>query len=266
MNRAAQTARDKLTDYYQRKHGENLLANASCLIRQIDARRSWNSPSQLAAGAWRLLSQIRIDVDDFVEYYVKATLRIEPLESLDALAGGPVLGCADTRHRIIRICVRTLVYEPIFRATAMHEAGHILLHQATGESLHAFAPTLANRSPQEREADDFMVASVLPWEAVQLSVATSALTRGLEPADAFRGIDTPHGRNQWHKIYLPELQARMGVSKHLAALRLRKRGVMSESTLQYHLSQGSPAWSGRVSALCSKHHISHALKEWLDSQ
>lgn len=261
MNRAAAVASERLAEYFYLRHAKNPIDEAEGLLRQIDARRSWHTPSHLASQAWHLLQHIRIDVDDFIENYLKVTLRIEQLHSLDERVGAEVLGCADVRHRTIRICERTLKYEPLYRATAMHEVGHILLHGIAEDTVHAYAPDAADRPPQEREADDFMVASVLPWEAVQLSVAATALEWNLNLSAAFPCANTAHGRYQWHVKYLPELQVRMGVSKHLAALRLRRRGVISEETLSYHLKTGSPGWTGPTNASCSKYHISHAIDE-----
>lgn len=261
MNRAANTATERLTDYFRCRHDVAPFDEAEVLLRQITARRRWNEPFDFASKAYRLLQQIRIDVDDFIENYLGVTLRIERLEDLDKHAGSEVFGCADVRNRTIRICERTLGYEPLYRATAMHEAGHMILHGKASAVVHAYAPDARVRPPHEREADDFMVASVLPWEAVMLSVAATSLSWRMSMEEAINCANTPRGRYQWHEKYLPDLQSRMGVSKHLAALRLRKRGIITESTLQYHLSTGSAFRPQSMGTRFSKYHVSHVIED-----
>lgn len=239
VNRSARAADQLLDGYYASRNEATPAKEAIPVIRQIRARRPWLRRDELAAEAFHIVCRAKVDVDDLIENFLKIRLEIHDLSPLDEEAGASVYGFADTHARRIAICSRTLAYEPLYRSTAAHEVGHICLHSERRRSVHAYAPEAGGRPVEEREADTFMVALMLPWPIVELSVLATALAWNIDLDEAFAGINSAHGRQQWHERFLPDLSSRCGVSKHMLLLRLLRGRLMTEDTYSHHLKHGS---------------------------
>ena len=239
LNQAAVAADQLLNDYFASRGQAVPASDAVPLTRQIRAKRSWHQPGELAHEAYGIISRGRLDVDDFVENFLRIRVEIQDLRALDVRAGASVFGFADTGQRRIAVCQRTLDYHPLYRSTLSHETGHICLHSDGVPGQYAYAPEAIRRPRVEREADNFMVALLLPWPLVELSVLATALTWRIDIDEPFEAANSHRGRFQWHERFLPDIASRLAVSKHMTLLRLLRRGIISQDTVEYHLRTGS---------------------------
>jgi hypothetical protein len=193
-----------------------------------------------------IITRAKLDVDDLVENFLGIRVEIQDLRRLDTRAGACVFGFADTGRRRIAICDRVLENPPLYRSTLSHEAGHICLHSDGAVAEYPYAPEANGRPKVEREADNFMAALLLPWPIVELSVLATALAWRIDLDEPLSAPDSRRGRWQWHERFLPDISSRMEVSKHMTLVRLQRRGIISQSTLEYHLRTGSREVSLRV--------------------
>lgn len=181
-----------------------------------------------------ILRSAHFDVDDLAENHLNITLHIEPLHALDAEAGSQVFGCARPKAREITICERTLQYDPLYRATVMHETGHIVLH-GSGKETFNYSPNSAHRPAYEKEADQFMVETLLPDSVLLLAILFCAHFKRINVLDAIR-IANCQGKGffQWKYIFLPCITKWLGVSRQMISIKLLHLGFFSRETLHHH--------------------------------
>jgi hypothetical protein len=212
----------------------------------ISSDGRWRSQDLVDTGS-RILAAAIIDVDDLVENHLGISLFVESLGSYDFIAGAPVFGLADPQRYVIKICERAERYQPLYRATVAHELGHIALH---GPGLHnrvlTYAPQSKIRPPEEREADQFMIALIAPPSILKLAIALAAHQSELHVADVFRRANATWGRDRWRHAIFPRLIDRMCLSRELLAVQMSKWGFLEQSTLDYHKSYPLPnRWRNR---------------------
>ena len=185
----------------------------------------------------------RFDVDDLIENHMGITVWIDDLSELDAEAGARVYGYAKPEANVIAICER-VAYEPLRRATLMHEAGHILLHGSHCERALSYSPAAKKRPPEEREADEFMVNTLLPRMTLVLAVIRAADRSQMRIEEAFMYANTKRGRWQWRTRHFRFLVNRLCVSRHMLSLAMFRMGCFNGATHQYHLGYRlETAWS-----------------------
>src|SRR5437899_89092 len=98
------------------------------------------------------LARANFDVEDFAENFLEIDLYVENLSEFDKRADAAVFGLAKPAGRTIKICERALVYEPLYRATVLHEVAHILKHDGSHMRTLCYAPGSKRRPKEEREA------------------------------------------------------------------------------------------------------------------
>ena len=183
------------------------------------------------------------------------------MHRLDAIAGASVFGAANPVAREIRICERAEAYEPLYRATVMHEVAHVRLHQPQHVVDMCYSPQSPRRPRHEKEADEFMHTALLPVPVLNLLVAWVADLRRASIREALLCADTARGRWQWRHLYLPAIINTVCVSRHLLAIKLSTLGVFSRATLKYHLSYAAPnRWRPHAESLGSFRSIGRIIE------
>lgn len=203
----------------------------------LEKRRACASAQR---GGWvvdalAILDRARFDVDDLAENHLGLHLTIESLAHLDSAAGAEVFGLARPRARTITVDPRAEQYEPLYRSTVMHEVAHVLLHGAQAQDSR-YSPESKMRPPFEREADRFMVATLLPGAILDLAMLTISSIRGLRLGNAIVGANTRHGRYQWRSYYFPFMVDQLAVSREMIGIAMQERGIFSADTAEYHRS------------------------------
>jgi Zn-dependent peptidase ImmA (M78 family) len=225
-----------MREYYDSKGQEWVAFSASRLIERVKLARNRWADRTLRAEAAEIIRRAAFDVDDLVERHLGVDLEIESLRELDRVAGAQVFGLADTQRWTIAVCERAEAYEPLYRATVMHEIGHLLLHRFPSGRSVAYAPESRQRPPHEREADQFMHVALLPKSLLLLAIAHIADLWDIHPREAFSGANTDRGRWQWRERFLTPLVNNLVVSRQMICIKLLRVGIFSQETLEFHTS------------------------------
>lgn len=242
MKKAGIAAVQALRKYFS-SFGEDWPSDeATDLMKRVTVdgqTHSWRTRSH-ASYADGILHRSHFNVDDFAENFLGITLWVDQLERFDEQCNAPVFGYAKPNARVIVICERALKYEPLRRATVLHEVGHILLHEDSAARVLSYAPHRTRRPRHERQADAFMVSAILPVPIVELAITRTAEANQINLQDAFVAANSRRGRWQWRRVFFPALVNTLCVSRHLIALLLLRRRIITRDTLQYHLSYKLP--------------------------
>lgn len=242
MTRAKHTATSIVRGYFSKRGEPPPDQQAREFIRRITLTSSgfWRS-DDLVDTAAHILELATIDVDDLVENYLRFHLSIEPLHAYDKKAGAPVFGLADPTQGEMVICERAELYQPLYRTCVAHELGHLMLHGA-GEHWQrlAYSPTSRMRPPEEREADEFMVALLAPPNVMRLGLAFAANQCGLHIGDVFNRANSSWGRFVWRNSIFPSVIDRMCLSREFIAVRMSQWGFFSAGTSDYHKTYRLP--------------------------
>lgn len=232
MTRPREAARRLMRDYY-RSRGEQSPEDAAEAFRQCVRADAMLTDRQVDIAA-AIVKKARFDVDDLAENHLGVRLNIERLDYLDIQAGAKVFGFARPNTREITICERTTSYEPLYRTTVMHELGHLALHSRNSERCMNYAPRSSRRPAIEREADQFMVNTVLPEAVLDVAVALIAHFRRTDILAAYRIANQEKGRWQWREWFLPALINHLCVSRNLILIMLERRGLFTPETAAFH--------------------------------
>ena len=236
MNMPWTAAADLMESYYKSKGQESPEISACRLLDKIWIRDTRWVNRALVNEANALIVDSAFDVDDLAEYHLGLKLRIEPLNGLDAITGAQVFGLAIPERNEIVVCERAERYEPLYRATVMHEIAHILLHAGARKRVVAYSPQSKIRPPEEREADQFMQEALLPRAVLLVSIARLAEFWGIDIKEALAGANSERGRWQWKNRFFLPLVNNLVVSRHMLSLKLKSMGYFSERTVRYHLT------------------------------
>jgi Zn-dependent peptidase ImmA (M78 family) len=241
MTRAQHTATSVVKGYFARSGGLPPDEQARQFIRRITltSTGAWRS-DDLVDTAAVILGRATIDVDDLVENHLKFHLSIEPLHAFDVKAGAPVFGLADPPHEEMVICERAERYLPLYRTCVAHELGHLMLHAGGKRRRLAYSPASKMRPPEEREADEFMVALLAPRNVLILGLAFVANQGGLHIGDVLRRANTSWGQYVWRRYIFPPVIDRMCLSREFIAVRMSQWGVFSAETFEYHKTYRLP--------------------------
>ncbi len=229
-------APDLMRSYYDRKGQEWPEFSACRLLDKIRIRNTRWVNRALLNEANALMVNAAVDVDDLAEYHLGLRLRIEHLNELDAITGAQVFGLAIPERNEIVVCERAERYEPLYRATVMHEIAHILLHGESRKRVVAYSPESKTRPPEEREADQFMHEALLPRAVLLVSIARLTDIWGIDIREALAGANSGRGRWQWKNRFFLPLINNLVVSRHMLSLKLKSMAYFSERTVRYHLS------------------------------
>jgi hypothetical protein len=182
------------------------------------------------------LDRASFDVEDLTENFLGIDLYIENLSEFDKRAEAPVFGIAQPASRTIKICERATHYQPLYRATVMHEVAHILMHDKSRARTLCYSPKSRRRPKEEFEADNFMSEAILPRSVMYLGVAMVAEQFQQATGEAFAAANTQRGRWQWRNRYFPFLVNSLCVSRELMAVKMKRLGFFSDETVDYHRS------------------------------
>lgn len=231
-------AAQAMAQFYDSR-GERWPAFEACrLMREVRVRKNRWVADRHVILADQILVSACFNVDEFVEYFLGATLLIENLEDFDADAGAAVYGYAKPESWTIAICERALEYEPLYRSTVMHEVAHLLLHSERRERVLAYSPGSTGRPPEERHADTFMHVALLPRSVLLLATARVAQFWDISIREALGDANSKRGRWQWReRLFIPLINT-IGVSRQLMSIKLKSIGVFSQATVCYHCSYG----------------------------
>lgn len=240
MRQACVVAWNLLDEYFESKGRESPRAAAERLLSRILVKNHrWTSDVQRDV-ADAVVRDAHFDVDDVAENFLGLDLSIRPLHQFDDAAGAPVFGFARPASRSIVICDRANEYEPLYRATAMHEMGHAVLHVNPATRALPYSPSSPRRPKHEREADEFMHESLLPIPILRLAISWLADSWSMDLRQAISLANTEKARWQWRHCYFPGMINTLCVSRHLIALKMKHLGVFSAETYRYHLSYALP--------------------------
>jgi IrrE N-terminal-like domain len=242
MENPQEAAMKLLSSYFEAQgiecpvHGAKRLMARALVDPKTGAWQNWN----LIEPAFQIIELMRYDVDDLVENHLDVRPSIESLEKLDRSLGSPVFGMARPNSRKIAVCERTLAYEPLYRATLMHEAGHVVLHGSRKSKDYPYTPFSRNRDSREQEANDFMRHILLPEDVLYLGVGLMCSLNGMQIEESIRSANSKRGRWQWRNKHFPFLINHLCVSRELILNVLRRGGVISNETYDFHKSYPLP--------------------------
>ena len=207
------------------------------LLRQVRVGRDhrWTS-SELLGQAGTILARAMFQVDDLIENHLKVSMSYDSLAYLDKSEGTQVYGCAYPQTREVVICERTLRYEPLFRTTAAHELGHVLMHGETQQRCMLYTPQRPASTPEEREANAFMTAIILPDAVLDLAVRYVCGIWGIDTRFAFDAANSARGRWVWREKLFATLINRLCVSREMVSITMKQWGFFDEDTFAYHKS------------------------------
>jgi len=214
--------------------------SANDLLHRIQIQDGQWSDWSLMSDVDRVLDLACFNVDELLQDYLGVKIIVEDLTELDAYAGSPVFGYAQPGMWAISICPRAKRYLPLYRATVMHELGHLLLHSAAHPRMLAYTPLAPSRPVEEVEADQFMHVALLPRPVLWLASARFAACWRLNLHEVFSNANTLRGRWQWRHRILRQSIDKLAVSRQLICIKLRQMGVFDNETLRYHLSYALP--------------------------
>lgn len=222
-----------LSAYYASREEESPAAIAPAWLRAYARGNSRVDRSLLDEGD-RLLTRSVFDVDDLAENFLGVHLYIENLRQFDRKAGAAVFGYAIPESATIKICERAAAYLPLYRSTVMHEVAHIILHRHSRNIALNYSPRSPKRPPAERDADKFMADALLPRPILYMAIVLAGQPYGVEPGEAFKSANSERGHYQWRTMYFPFFINRLCLSRGLVAVAMRRYGMFSEATFEYH--------------------------------
>jgi len=228
-------AEKTMTDYFASKGERWPAIEAGEVLRQIRVGpdHRWND-RQLVDIAQKILAKAMFPVDDLIENHLRIVVSYESLAYLDKSEGSPVYGCAYPKTREVIICERTLKYEPLFRTTGVHELGHVLMHKETQQRCMLYTPQRPASTPEEREANAFMKAIILPDEVLELAIRYICDTWGIDTRLALKAANGARGRWIWRNRLFAPLINMLCVSREMISITMKRRSFFSEDTVAYH--------------------------------
>jgi len=209
--------------------------DASRLFKHIRVGqdRRWRDEA-LVQKAEDILARSFFDVDDLVENHLGISISFDRLDYMDDAFGCPVYGCAYPETREIVVCERTLNYEPLYRTTVLHEAGHVLLHAAASTRCLLYTPGQSPQRREEQEANQFMQVAALPRSVFLLGVGFLCHLYGIDIRLPFGAANTKLGRWIWRNRLFAHLINMLCVSRELISIKMRGLGFFSAETVEYH--------------------------------
>ena len=228
-------AEKTMTDYFASKDERWPAVEATEALRQVrtGADHRWTN-RQLVDAAQRILARALFPVDDLIENHLEIAVSYESLAYLDKSEGGPVYGCAYPQTREIVICERTLKYEPLFRTTGTHELGHVLMHGETHQRCMLYKPKHPASTPEEREANAFMKAIILPDAVLELAIRYICDAWGIDARLAFRAANGERGRWIWRERLFASLINMLCVSREMISITMKQWGFFTDATAVHH--------------------------------
>ncbi len=235
MANAWKVAEDTMTKYFASKGEVWPAIEANEILERIRVGPDHRWVHQhLITQAESALARARFPVDDLVENHLKIVVTYQSLAYLDKSEGCRVYGCAYPQTREIVICERTLKYEPLCRTTAAHELGHVLLHRHARQRCLLYTPERPASTPEEREANTFMQAIILPDSILDLGIRYFCHVWGIDTRLVFDAANGLRGRWIWrHRLFAPLIDM-LCVSREMTSIKMKEWGYFSDETAKHH--------------------------------
>lgn len=257
-----QEAIDLLCDYFSHSGLEWPGHTAEKIQHRIATQNGRWLTRHHVADVDKILDESNFDVDDLSTNYLGATIRLEDLRYLDGYLESPVFGYAKPAEWSIAICHRALTYKPLYRATVMHELGHLMLHSFEPKRAVAFTPFATQFPPEEVQANRFMVESLLPKSVLLLAIARFAETADLDLRFVLEKANLWAGRTLWRDcIFVPTVAA-LGVSRRMICLRLKQMKVFNDETCAFHKSYSA---NNEAANPDTSHPLSSLIQQFRDT-
>jgi len=205
------------------------------IISRIRLRRDhhWEDKS-LVSCASDVLARAFFPVDELIRLHLGITIEYDDLTYLDRSEGCRVLGCAYPNSKEIVICRRVTKYKPLFRTTAAHELGHILMHADHSQRCMLFTPDRLASTPEEQEANAFMQAIILPNPVLKLGIGYICHLYGINMRLTLDAANNQRGRWIWQKWLFPHLINMLCVSRQMITIKMKQWGWFDEATVNHH--------------------------------
>lgn len=133
-------------------------------------------------------------MEDLAQNFLGLDLFLDDLSDFDRTAGAQVFGAAEPTSGVIKVDLRAVDYQPLYRSTVMHEVAHVVLHQGHAARVMNYSPRSPRRPGEEREADRFMAESRSSTSRSSSRNGSSAQVRRsrarIRPAVASNGATT----------------------------------------------------------------------------
>lgn len=241
MVRPWKVAGNVMADYFDTKGEQWVAFEASAMLGTIVVGRDnrWVR-NERSTEAKRILQRAFFDVDDLAENHLGIRVDFESLEYLDGGVGSSVYGCAYPQDRQMIICTRTLAYPPLYRATVVHEIGHILLHAQSANRCLVYTPDMPGPTPEEQEANQFMHVALLPKSVLHLGIAYICDVWGIDLRLPIASANIERGRYLWKERLFVPLMRMLGVSREMIAIKMARQRCFSQDTLAYHKTYALP--------------------------
>lgn len=237
MVKAWKVAEETMTGYFASKGEVWPAIEASEILRRvrIGPDHRW-ADRQLVAQAEGVLARARFPVSDLVKNHLKIVITYQSLKHLDKSEGCCVYGCAYPQTREIVICKRTLKYEPLCRTTVAHELGHVLMHKKAQQRCLLYTPQRAPSTPEEREANAFMQAIIMPDSVLDLGIRHVCHIWGIDTRLVFAAANGRRGRFIWQENLFASLINMLCISREMISIKMKECGYFSEETAEHHKS------------------------------
>jgi len=217
----------------QQEVPEDIARQIFNVVRVDDRTHKWTSEN-LANRAYQVIKEAVFDIDDLAENHLGLNISIQHLGYMDCINNTSVYGVSYPDSGEFIVCERAAKYEPLYRSTVAHEAGHCCLHKSHAYRSLMFTPNISNPGVEETEANEFMVSLLLPSPLLWLSIVYCCHFWRQDIKMVVGCANSERGRWVWKKRIFPFLINNFCVSRQMLSIRMKKAGVFNEDTLNYH--------------------------------
>lgn len=227
-------AEEAMAGYFARKGEVWPAVEANEILRRVKVGpdHRWTD-RQLVDQAASALARAKFPVDDLIENHFKIVVTYQSLAYMDKAENCRVYGCAYPQTREIVICERTLRYEPLLRTTSIHELGHVLMHKKSAKRCLLYTPQRTS-APEEREANAFMQAVILPESILDLAIRYICHVYGIDSRFAYEAANGTRGRYVWRERLFANLINMLCVSREMISLKMKQRQIFNDDTVEHH--------------------------------
>lgn len=106
---------------YYRSRGEPDPAQQAYAWLQAFVARHFNVDHGSISYAESILDRSTFDVEDLAQNFLGLDLFLDDLSDFDDAAGAKVFGSAEPTSGVIKVDLRAVEYQPLYRLTVMHE-------------------------------------------------------------------------------------------------------------------------------------------------
>jgi hypothetical protein len=108
------------------------------------------------------------------------------------------------------------------------------MHRGCANRCLLFKPQRPGSTPEDREANAFMQAVILPDAILHLGTHYICHLYRIDPRLAYEGANTDRGRWIWKKRLFGPLINLLCVSRQMIGIKMKERRVFTQETAEYH--------------------------------